>query len=1196
MSIRGKKFTKLLSLFIVVMMLGTVIVPTSFGYAKEVTNAEWYNFRNNQENNGITDVNTPTSAKSTNLKWASKFGIGWGAAPTPPLILDGYLYIGVGKEIVKVDKETGKEVMRSPYEMVANVGYAMNPLIYADGKIFAQVGNGMIQAVDYETLEPLWHTEEIGGQTVSPISYTKGSDGKGYIVTGTWNSESKDGEYICVSTDDENVNEGIKEFKWIFRPSGNQSDKDNPDWNLTFDQELKNAEKSSPRGFYWAGAYATPKYIAVGSDDGTSEGDYSANAVFYTLDTETGEVISRVDGIKGDIRTTTVYDNGYLYFSTKGGQLHKIKVDENGNLGEDSYIDLGGMTTASPVVYKNKIYIGVCGKGGQFNSDGGHGFAVVDNSKEKLSSNSELYRIPIKGYPQAGALVSTAHVNDDFNNDGKADGRVYIYFTYNANPGGIYYTYDTPDQSEAAKISAELFIPPKEQQQYCISSLCADKKGTIYYKNDSCYLMAVESNPAYLEDIKVTTDSESAVSWDQTFDSRNGNYIVKVKGEDKYVNLEVKASAGSKVTVNGSEYKGKQKIEISDKPKDVAIKVSNGEYARTYNLKISQTAAITTLSELKVSTSNSYNSNLIPLKNEFSSEVYNYDCDITDQKEDEFYRIWAKSTDPNATVKVLANENVASKRNGEAVEKGTELKLNGTSNKYAAVYRVDKTKSASVTIEVTAENGKAKQNYELRLVEKIPVASIELNPKEVVILENSKIKIKAKVNPIDATYQDLSWSSLDEEVATVDQEGNVTAVKAGETTIAATAENGVVIGKSTVKVISKDSLVNKYLNIIETYKDKSKYNKAQQDEIDNVILEAKTALFSATTETEMMDIVNEAKAKLDKIKTSEQIAKEKAEVVIAKIDAIGTVTFEKETAIADARKTYNSLTSEEQKFVTNYDVLLAAEDSFSKLTVDAPKISVSLNKGAPRITWFKIKYASSYEVYRATSKNGKYSKTYTTSGTSYTNTGAVAGYTYYYKVVAIAKNGNNSEYSNIVSKARSPYDISVKMLYRSVDGKPILNWKDVKTATTYKVYRATSEKGQYSRICTTKGNSYTYKGATPGKTYYYKVRAYNKNDKLVGTSGQIRYKTKVIKPTIKIIKSTKPYIKWTKVSKAYKYEVYRSTVNKTGTFKKQYTTKNISYKNTSAKKGKTYYYKVRAISKDGRKSSFSSVVKIKSKK
>lgn len=1195
MSIRGKKFTKLLSLFIVVMMLGTVIVPTSFGYAKEVTNAEWYNFRNNQENNGITDVNTPTSAKSTNLKWASKFGIGWGAAPTPPLILDGYLYIGVGKEIVKVDKETGKEVMRSPYEMVANVGYAMNPLIYADGKIFAQVGNGMIQAVDYETLEPLWHTEEIGGQTVSPISYTKGSDGKEYIVTGTWNGESKDGEYICVSTDDENVNGDIKDFKWIFRPSGNKSDKENPDWNLTFDKELKNSANPSPRGFYWAGAYATPKYIAVGSDDGTSEGEYTTNAVFYTLDTETGEVISRVDGIKGDIRTTTVYDNGYLYFSTKGGQLHKIKVDENGNLGEDSYIDLGGMTTASPVVYKNKIYIGVSGKGGQFDPDSGHGFAVVDNSKEKLSSDSELYRIPIKGYPQAGALVSTAHVNDDFDSDGKADGRVYIYFTYNANPGGIYYTYDTPDQSEAAKISGELFIPPTDKQQYCLSSLCADKKGTIYYKNDSCYLMAVESNPAYLEDIKVTTDSESTVSWDQTFDSRNGNYIVKVKGEDKYVNLEVKASDGSKVTVNGSEYKGKQKIEISDKPKDVAIKVSNGEYSRTYNLKISQTAAITTLSELKVSTANSYNSSLIPLKNEFSSEVYKYDCDITDKRENEFYRIWAKSTDPNATVKALANENVATKTKGEPLEKGTALTLKGGNDKYAAVYRADPTKSASVTIEVTAENGKVKQNYELRLVEKIDVTSVELNPGELVLMENGKAKIEAKVNPTDATYQDLSWSSLDEEIATVDQEGNVTAVKAGETTIAATAENGAVIGKATVKVVTRGDLVDKYVNILNTYKDKSKYEKAQQDEIDAVIAEAKAACLRASTEAEMETAVNEAKAKLDKIKTAEEISKEKVDAVIAKINGIGTVTFEKETQIADARKAYNSLTSEQQKLVTNYNVLVAAENSLTKLTASAPKISVSLSKGVPKVSWSKVPYATSYEIYRATSKNGKYSKVYTTTGSSYTNTGAVAGYTYYYKVVSVAKNGNKSGYSNVVSKARSPYTMSVKFSYRTVDGKPIVKWKDVKTATSYRVYRTTSKKGKYTRLCTSKGNSYTYKGASAGKTYYYKVRAYNKNGKLVGDSGQIKYKTKVIKPSLKVKKATKPAMKWTKVSKAYKYEVYRAT-SKNGKFKKQYTTKKTSYKNSSAKKGKTYYYKVRAISKDGRKSSFSSVVKIKSKK
>ena len=94
-------------------------------FAKDATNLEWYNFRNNAENNGVTDRPTPTLLEETNLKWGVKYGSGWAAAPTPPLLLDGYLYIGVGNKILKLNKADGVKVAESD-AMVANVGYAMN--------------------------------------------------------------------------------------------------------------------------------------------------------------------------------------------------------------------------------------------------------------------------------------------------------------------------------------------------------------------------------------------------------------------------------------------------------------------------------------------------------------------------------------------------------------------------------------------------------------------------------------------------------------------------------------------------------------------------------------------------------------------------------------------------------------------------------------------------------------------------------------------------------------------------------------------------------------------------------------------------------------------------------------------------------------------------------------------------------------
>ncbi|MBQ5782619.1 MAG: hypothetical protein IIV99_04440, partial [Oscillospiraceae bacterium] len=88
-------------------------------------------------------------------------------------------------------------------------------------------------------------------------------------------------------------------------------------------------------------------------------------------------------------------------------------------------------------------------------------------------------------------------------------------------------------------------------------------------------------------------------------------------------------------------------------------------------------------------------------------------------------------------------------------------------------------------------------------------------------------------------------------------------------------------------------------------------------------------------------------------------------------------------------------------------------------TVDLPQpvASVALNsKGKPRVTWNAVSGATKYEVYRATSSGGTYTKLYTTTGTSMTNSSATAGKTYYYKVKAIHTNSSaNSTYSAVKS-------------------------------------------------------------------------------------------------------------------------------------------------------------------------------------
>ena len=105
-----------------------------------------------------------------------------------------------------------------------------------------------------------------------------------------------------------------------------------------------------------------------------------------------------------------------------------------------------------------------------------------------------------------------------------------------------------------------------------------------------------------------------------------------------------------------------------------------------------------------------------------------------------------------------------------------------------------------------------------------------------------------------------------------------------------------------------------------------------------------------------------------------------ADAVIAKINAIGTVTKESDAAIQAAKAAYNALIPAEQKLVTNAGTISAAEKRFADLT--KPSIKKAKIKAVTRIkrkkatvVWKKVAGANGYEVKYATKKNFKKAKT-----------------------------------------------------------------------------------------------------------------------------------------------------------------------------------------------------------------------------
>ena len=257
------------------------------------------------------------------------------------------------------------------------------------------------------------------------------------------------------------------------------------------------------------------------------------------------------------------------------------------------------------------------------------------------------------------------------------------------------------------------------------------------------------------------------------------------------------------------------------------------------------------------------------------------------------------------------------------------------------------------------------------------------------------------------------------------------------------------------------------------------------------------------------------------------------------------------------------------------------------------RIGNSATSGKPMLTWNAVYGATSYRIYRSTSRGSGYSLLGTTTATSYTNTGAKAGTTYYYRVKAVNDAGL-SPYSNTVSgqsNAVTPKPAApvVKIGHSAASGKPMLTWNAVSGATSYKVYRATSQNGTYSLLGTVTATSYTNTGAKAGTTYYYKVKAVN-------SAGESAYSNIVSgRATVTTLtmghsaSSGKPQLTWKAVSGAASYRVYRATT-KNGAYTVINTTKALTYTNTGAALGTTYYYKVEALNAAGKSMGFSAVV------
>ena len=107
----------------------------------------------------------------------------------------------------------------------------------------------------------------------------------------------------------------------------------------------------------------------------------------------------------------------------------------------------------------------------------------------------------------------------------------------------------------------------------------------------------------------------------------------------------------------------------------------------------------------------------------------------------------------------------------------------------------------TATITVTTEDGWYKSACLVTVTKKIiPVNSVTLDKNKLEMVEGDATQLIVTVLPENATNKNVTWSSSDSSIATVDQNGNVTAESAGNATITVTTEDGGYTYSCTVQV------------------------------------------------------------------------------------------------------------------------------------------------------------------------------------------------------------------------------------------------------------------------------------------------------------------------------------------------------------------------------------------------------------
>lgn len=428
----------------------------------------------------------------------------------------------------------------------------------------------------------------------------------------------------------------------------------------------------------------------------------------------------------------------------------------------------------------------------------------------------------------------------------------------------------------------------------------------------------------------------------------------------------------------------------------------------------------------------------------------------------------------------------------------------------------------------------------------VEVQRVTLNKNDITVEEGKSNSLTAEIFPDNATDKSLEWESSDEDIATVDKDGNVTGMKPGNTVITVKTSDGGYEASCKVKVIPPVPVIT--------------LNKA-------------TAEIYTTGDDSTVQLT--ARVTGTYVYTDEDVAWWSLDEDVATVDEFGLVTAAPGAGQDGKNKTYIFA---QVGSTRKYCSVTVKEHT---LTLSASEKSL-LTTGTGNTATLR----ASLDGKTASGSAVTWSSSNTSVATVTRNTGIIKGVKAGTAVITAKAKGKEARCTVRVTALGTVRAKAASAAYNKVK----VTWTGVSGAGGYMISRCSRSGAiQKSWNVSSSARSFTETGRTTGTTYYYKVCAYRTaNGSRLSAAYSSAVSAKPVPAAVTGMKTAKSgskriRVSWRKVTGASGYTIYRS-IKKSSGFKAAGTVKKgstVSWRSSTLKKGTRYYFKVRAYRTTG---------------